>query len=67
MIIDFDAFEKKFDIIFMDPPYKEKKLYSILSNIIKFKILNNDGIIVIHRHKKQEDKFPSMVKEIKKE
>jgi len=57
--LNFDAFEKKFDIIFMDPPYKDNNLHSILSNIIKFKILNNDGIIVIHRHKKQEDKFPS--------
>ena len=56
--LNFNIFEKRFDIIFMDPPYKDNNLPSILSNIIKFKMLNNDGIIVIHRHRKQEDKFP---------
>ena len=49
----------KFDIIFMDPPYKEKRLYHLLDSIIKLKILKNDGIIVIHRHKKEKDKFPN--------
>ena len=50
--------KKRFDVIFMDPPYKDNNLPSILNNIIKFKMLNNDGIIVIHRHRRQEDKFP---------
>jgi 16S rRNA (guanine966-N2)-methyltransferase len=50
--LNFKAFEKKFDIIFMDPPYKEKNLPTILVNIIDAKILNDDGIIIIHRHKK---------------
>jgi len=56
--LNFKIFEKKFDIIFMDPPYKEKNLYSILNNIIDADILNQDGIITIHRHKKEEDMFP---------
>ncbi len=42
----------------MDPPYKEKNLPTILVNIIDAKILNDDGIIIIHRHKKEKDKFP---------
>jgi len=49
----------KFDIIFMDPPYKEKKLVDLLDTIIKLKLLKNNGIIVIHRHKKEEDVFPN--------
>ena len=49
----------KFDIIFMDPPYKEKKLVDLLDTIIKLKLLNNNGIIIIHRHKKEEDEFPN--------
>ena len=56
--LNFNIFEKRFDVIFMDPPYKDNNLPSILNNIIKFKMLNNDGIIVIHRHRRQEDKFP---------
>tara|TARA_B110000046_G_scaffold124831_1_gene131305 strand:- start:534 stop:1097 length:564 start_codon:yes stop_codon:yes gene_type:complete len=56
--LKFNIFEKKFDIIFMDPPYKEKNLSSILINIVKFDILDEDGIIIIHRHKNERDKFP---------
>ena len=49
----------KFNIIFMDPPYKEKKLTDLLNTIIKFKLLKDNGIIIIHRHKKEEDIFPN--------
>ena len=48
----------KFDIIFRDPPYKEKKIKELLDTIIKLKLLKNNGIIIIHRHKKEEDIFP---------
>ena len=48
----------KFDIIFMDPPYKEKKLPFLLNAIIKLELLNTDGLIIIHRHKKEEDDLP---------
>ena len=42
----------KFDIIFVDPPYKEIKINEITEKIIEIGLLNKDGIIVIHRHKK---------------
>jgi len=48
----------KFDIIFMDPPYKEKKLSFLLNAITKLKLLNAGGIIIIHRHNKEEDDLP---------
>ena len=48
----------KFDIIFMDPPYKEKKLSFLLNAITELELLNTDGIIIIHRHKKEEDNLP---------
>ena len=53
------ALNDKFDIIFMDPPYKEKKLSDLLNTIIKLKLLKNNGSIIIHRHKKEEDVFPN--------
>ena len=56
--LNFNTFAEKFDIIFMDPPYKEKSLPSVLNNIIKSNILNVGGIIIIHRHKKEKDEFP---------
>ena len=48
----------KYDIIFMDPPYKEKKLSLLLSAITELELLNNGGVIIIHRHKKEEDDLP---------
>jgi len=56
--LNFKNFKKKFDIIFMDPPYKEKKILQILNDIIKSNILNDFGLIIVHRHKKEKDKFP---------
>ena len=58
----FDKINDKFDIIFLDPPYKEKKLSNLIDEIYKKKILNNDGIIIIHRHKKEKDKFSNKFK-----
>jgi len=55
--IDFKKIINKCDIIFLDPPYREKKLPIIIDQISKDKILSNDGIIVIHRHRKEEDQF----------
>ena len=60
--LNFKDFKKKFGIIFMDPPYKERKLSSILINIIDSKILSDDGVIIIHRHKKEIDEFPDTFK-----
>jgi len=69
-IYEKDAFElstykeinDKFDIIFLDPPYKEKNLDLVLKNILTQNILNNDGIIILHRHKKTDDIFPNQLK-----
>ena len=48
----------KFDIIFMDPPYKNKNLKELLIEIQNSKLLNKNGIIIIHRHKSEKDNFP---------
>tara|TARA_B100000780_G_scaffold261761_1_gene214408 strand:+ start:688 stop:1254 length:567 start_codon:yes stop_codon:yes gene_type:complete len=53
------ALNNKFDIVFMDPPYKEKKVINLMDTIIKLKLLKDNGIIIIHRHKKEEDIFPN--------
>ncbi len=37
---------EKFDIIFLDPPYHENIIEKAINNIIKYNILNEDGIIV---------------------
>ena len=60
--LNFKNFDDQFDIIFMDPPYKEKELNKIINSIIDAKILKDNGVVIIHRHKKEEDKFPKKFK-----
>ncbi len=50
--------KKSFDIIFLDPPYKIKNISKLLNKIRIFKLLNNNGIIILHRHKDEEENFP---------
>ena len=51
-IIKSDAFKflknivQKFDIIFLDPPYKYNLINKAISTIIKYDLLADDGIIV---------------------
>ena len=51
-------YKEKFEIIFLDPPYKEKKLTILLKHILDLKLLKKDGIIIIHRHKQEDEHYP---------
>jgi len=62
-----EIYKKKFEIIFLDPPFKEKKVSSLLDDIISLKLLSNNGIIIIHRHKKEKEIFPESFKIVKTE
>ena len=55
---EFKSLKLGYDIVFLDPPYKEKALENILNKIIENRILKKSGIIIIHRHKKEIDTFP---------
>ena len=45
-------FKEKFNLIFMDPPYKEDKINLIVNQIKEREILDKNAILIIHRHKK---------------
>ena len=65
-ILEEDIYEKNsllmlgelFDIIFLDPPYKDKNLNKIFATIQIGNILKKNGIIILHRHKKEKDFLP---------
>ena len=64
-IYDVNTFENlndKFEIIFLDPPYKDKNLKLLLNRIIFNNLLNKKGIIIIHRHKNERELFPNNFK-----
>ena len=49
---------QKYDLVFIDPPFKEKKIKHLILNIYKSEILSSSGIIIIHRNSKWNDVFP---------
>ena len=55
-------FDEKFEIIFLDPPYKERKITNIINRIYELDIIKKNGIIILHRHKREKDKFPNKFK-----
>ena len=46
-----------FDIIFLDPPFKDKEIKSIINQIKELKIANLDSLLIIHRNKNSDDKI----------
>ena len=54
----FAVINNKFDLIFLDPPYKDKNFVNILVDIKNKKILNKNGVIIVHRHKNEKDVLP---------
>ena len=62
----FSEISSSYDIIFLDPPYKDKNLSTILKSIIANKNLGENGVIIIHRHKKEDDLLPDNLNIIEK-
>tara|TARA_B100000035_G_scaffold315128_1_gene334025 strand:+ start:2784 stop:3341 length:558 start_codon:yes stop_codon:yes gene_type:complete len=60
------SLNEKFDIIFLDPPYKDKNLETIFENIKKKDLLSENGVIIIHRHKSEKDLFPKHLNIVEK-
>ena len=50
-------FNLKFGIIFIDPPYRETRINKIIKIILEKKMLIKNGILIIHRHKKDDIKI----------
>ena len=57
--------KKKFEVIFLDPPYKEKKINNLLKDIIYLKLLKKNGVMIMHRHKKDDELYPKEFKILK--
>ena len=58
----FEKIKKNFNIIFLDPPYRDKSINIILENLFNSKLLNSKTLIIIHRHNKTFDKFEKKFK-----
>ena len=58
----FKNFNQIFDIIFLDPPYKDKNIEKTLIKIKTSNILKNNGVLILHRHRKEKENFSDEIK-----
>ena len=56
--LDFVKLDQQYDLIFIDPPFKEEKINTLILKIHKSKILKSNGVIIIHRNSKGVGNFP---------
>ena len=54
--------KSKFDIIFCDPPFKDTNIEKLIKIIFNKNLLNENGIIVLHRHKATKKNLPNYFK-----
>ncbi len=52
----------EFDLIFLDPPFKDGEINKLIQNIKNFKIIKKKGVIVIHRNKKTKENINKSLK-----
>ena len=64
-VLDYDSYEfkknqlsyNKFDLIFLDPPFKDNKINKLIDKIKKINIADKNTLIVLHRNKKTKEKI----------
>ena len=46
-----------YDIIFLDPPYKDKNISELIDKIFEINLLSENGIIITHRNKNIKEEY----------
>ena len=54
--------KNNYDVIFLDPPYKEKNINRLIDNISNKKLLKKGGLVIIHRNKKDKENYSKSFK-----
>ncbi len=66
-LVEQDVLQSKFDLIFCDPPFKDKNTKKLIQLIFYKNLLQKDGIIIIHRNKKTKEKFTDKIEILRSE
>ena len=56
-----NIFKSKFDLIFCDPPFKDKNIEKLIELIFNKNLLSKNGTIILHRNKNIKEKLPNYV------
>ncbi len=54
--------KKKYDLLFLDPPFKEASYINDLKNIFNLKLYKKDHLVIIHRERKSKEKYNDFLK-----
>ena len=57
-----NIFDSQFQLIFCDPPYKDKNSRRLIELVFNKSLLNKNGIIILHRNKITKEKYPNYFK-----
>ena len=64
LIVKKNIFKNKFDLIFCDPPFKDKNTDKLVKLIYNNNLLKAHGLLILHRNKNIKDKYPDFYKVI---
>ena len=56
------SFKELFNLVFLDPPFKENNIAEIIDPLKKTEKLDKNALFIVHRHKKSKDIFPESFK-----
>jgi len=56
------SFKESFNLVFLDPPFKENNIAEIIDSLKKTEKLGKNALFIIHRHKRAKDIFPESFK-----
>jgi 16S rRNA (guanine966-N2)-methyltransferase len=59
-LIKKNSFNLKFNLIFCDPPFKDRNIEELIELIFQRNILEKKGILILHRNKNIVDKMPNI-------
>ena len=54
---NFELKKVIFDIIFLDPPFKDEKIENLINQIKKMEVADLNSLFIIHRNKRSNDKI----------
>tara|TARA_B100000214_G_C23912654_1_gene602094 strand:- start:319 stop:885 length:567 start_codon:yes stop_codon:yes gene_type:complete len=63
----FTNLQYKFDLVFIDPPFKDKNINLILDNLSESNILSSKTLIILHRKRSSNDKFVKYFNQVREE
>ena len=52
-------------MVFLDPPFKDNKVFKLFNEIKKSKFINDETLLILHRNKKYKENFDENIKILK--